>query len=279
VGAKEPTKIQVKEISTQIETEAKQLGLIKEKQKFKYLTDAEAEIFEDIKQSYVRWWKSLPAESKKKFDDDYLVRFTYNSNAIEGNTLSLRDTHLILQDNILPADATSYEYNEVINSRTCMNFIKQYAGELNNQFLLKIHSLLAKNTSIKIVGKYRDHDVIIGGSEHIPPSHRRVPELMHTFFVWYNNNKHRLHPLELACLVHTKFVRIHSFSDGNGRTSRVISNFVLHKNKYPMFIIENKNRRQYYAALEESDKGNERAFVKFVFDNVVEQLRKKTRIK
>lgn len=273
-GAKEPTKTQIKELAGQIESEARERGLLKEKGKYKYLKDGEAEVLQDIKESYLSWWERLPKESKKKFSDDFLVRFTYNSNAIEGNTLSLRDTNLILQENIIPTDATSYEYNEVINSRRCMDFIRKYKGDLNRRLVLKVHSLLTKNTKVEIVGKYRDHDVIIEGSDHRPPPHKDVPELMRRFFIWHNNNKTRLHPLELACLVHTKFVRIHPFSDGNGRTSRVLSNFMLHKHGYPMFIIENKNRSRYYKSLEESDKGNERTFVRFVFDNLTGQLKK-----
>ncbi len=271
-GAKEPTKAQVKELAEHIESEAIAQGLVKEVGKYKYLTDDEAEVLEDIKESYVKWWKGLPKESKKRFSDDFLVRFTYNSNAIEGNTLSLRDTHLILQEIIIPADATSYEYNEVINGRKCMNFVRKYSGDLNKTLVLKVHSLLTRNTGVEIVGRYRDHDVVIGGSDHRPPSHKDVPRHMKQFFTWYNNNKKRLHPLELACLVHTKFVRIHPFSDGNGRTSRVLGNFILHKHGYPMFIIENKDRSMYYRSLEESDRGGERAFVRFVFDSLTGQL-------
>jgi len=275
VGNEEPTKELVAEIAKDIEAEAKALGLIKELQEFKYITDNEAEVLEDVRQNYRGWWNTLPEESKKKYLDDFLVRFTYNSNAIEGNTLSLRDTHLILLDNIIPTDATSYEYHEVVNSRNCMDFVKKYTGDLNKTFVLKVHLLLSENTSIKMTGIYRDHDVIIGGSQHVPPSYMEVQKLMDSFFVWYNNNKKKLHPLELACLAHTKFVRIHPFSDGNGRTSRVLTNFILYKYGYPMFIIENKNRNTYYKALESSDSGDERTFVKFIFDNLIGQLKER----
>lgn len=275
VGKKKPTKQKIKEIAEQIEKEAKKLGLIKKIGKFRFLTDSEAEILEDLKESYKKWRNKLPEEIKEKYDQDFLARFTYNSNAIEGNTLSLRDTNLILQENIIPTDATTYEYSEVINSRECMNFIKSYKGDLNKRFLLNVHKILTKNTKVKIVGKYRNHDVIITGSEHVPPSFREIDRLMKSFFVWYNNHKNSLHPLELACLVHTKFVRIHPFSDGNGRTARILSNFILFKKMYPLFFIENKDRRDYYGVLELSDQGNERAFVKFVFDRIVGQVKSK----
>ncbi len=276
-GNKKPGKRETEKIAKEIEREAEEKGFVKEGGRFRYLRDGEAEVLEDLKEAYRSWFNRLPPESREKVEQDFLVRFTYNSNAIEGNTLSLRDTNLILQDNIIPADATTYEYNEVINSRTCMDFIKSYQRGLSERFLLRVQELLTVNTKVRLVGRYRNHNVIITGSEHRPPDFRELDKLMKGFFVWYNNKKNKLHPLELACLLHTKFIRIHPFSDGNGRTARVISNFILFKSKYPLFLIENKDRANYYRALEESDKGNERRFIKFIFDNVVEQLKSKTR--
>lgn len=273
IGNEEPTEKQIKEAAEKIEAQAKESCLIKEKTQYKYLSDEQAEVLEDIKSAYNKFIKALPQESKQKYFDDFLIRFTYNSNAIEGNRLSLRDTYLILQDNIMPHDATSYEYNEVINGRKCMEFIKQYKGEVNQKFLLELHRLLTENTSVKITGRYRDHNVIITGSSHIPPSYKDLPALMKGFFIWYNNYKKKLHPLELASLAHTKFTRIHPFSDGNGRAARLISNFMLFKNDYPMFYVEARERRKYYDALDESDKGNEKDFVLFIFNNIVEQLK------
>ncbi len=275
VGKEEPTKIQITKISEEIENEARVKGLIKHHSKYTYLTDQEAEVIEDIGGQFKQFLLKLPKESASKYIEDFLIRFTYNSNAIEGNRLSLRDTHLILQQNIMPQDATSYEYNEVINTKKCMEFIRNYKGELNQKFLLKVHMFLTENTSVQMVGTYRDHNVIITGSEHTPPNFKDVSRLMKKLFIWYNNSKKRLHPLELACLLHTNLTRIHPFSDGNGRTARIISNFILYKNGYPMFFVDVKDRRKYYQSLDESDKGNERTFVKFVFDNIVEQLKSK----
>ena len=276
-GVKKPSGEDVKKTAQLIEKEAAEKKLFRKSGgKFKYLREEEAEVLEDLKEAYLQWFNKLPNESREKVTQDFLVRFTYNSNAIEGNTLSLRDTNLILQENIIPTDATTYEYNEVINSRKCMEFIKSYRKDFSERFLLAVHRMLTINTKVEIVGKYRDHDVIITGADHKPPSFKELRKLMKEFFIWYNNNKKRFHPLELACLVHTKFTRIHPFSDGNGRTARVISNFILSKNEYPLFFLETKDRREYYNALEDSDRGNEREFIKFVFDNVVEQLKSKT---
>ncbi len=275
VGKEEPTKIQIAKISEEIENEAREKGLIKHHSRYEYLTDQEAEVIEDIRDQFKQFLLKMPKESASKYIEDFLIRFTYNSNAIEGNRLSLRDTHLILQQNIMPQDATSYEYNEVVNTKKCMEFIRSYNGELNQKFLLKVHKILTENTSVQLVGTYRDHNVIITGSAYTSPNFKEVSRLMKRLLIWYNNSKKRLHPLELACLLHTNLTRIHPFSDGNGRTARIISNFILYKNGYPMFFVDVKDRRKYYQSLDESDKGNERNFVKFVFDNIVEQLKSK----
>lgn len=273
VGNNEPSTELIKRTAEEIEKEAKKSNLIRAKEHYKYLADEKAEVLEEIKDQYKSLIKKLSIEGRTKYEQDFLVRFTYNTNAIEGNRLSLRDTFLILQENIIPKDASSYEYNEVLNSRKCIQFIKKYGGELNKSFLLKIHKILTTNTSVETIGKFRDHNVLITGSPHVPPSYIKVPDLINELFVWYNNNKKRVHPLELACLFHTKFTRIHPFSDGNGRTARIISNFILYKNGYPMFIVDFDNRREYYEALDESDKGNEKVFVDFIFKGIVNKIK------
>ena len=275
VGNDEPSSELIKKTAEAIEKEAKKLNLVKIKNSYKYLKEDQAEVLEEVKCQYQNLIKKLSKEGRDKDEEDFLVRFTYNTNAIEGNRLSLRDTFLILQENIIPKDASSYEYNEVLNSRKCIQFIRSYKGELNKSFLLNIHKILTSNTSVEIIGRFRDHNVLITGSSHIPPSYIEVPDLINELFVWYNNNKKRLHPLELACLLHTKFTRIHPFSDGNGRTARIISNFILYKNKYPMFIIDFNNRREYYEALDKSDKGNEKDFISLIFKIIVNQIKSK----
>ncbi|MBI5065401.1 Fic family protein [Candidatus Woesearchaeota archaeon] len=272
-GNKEPTKEDIKKLADEIETQSLQEKLVKEKTEYSYLKDEEAEVLEDIKSEFNKFMKNLPETARDKYIEDFLIRFTYNSNAIEGNRLSLRDTHLILQENIIPQDVTTYEYNEVLNTKNCMKFVKEYKGDFNKTFVLKVHKLLTKNTKITLVGRYRDHNVIITGSPHRPPSHFEVSGLMVKLFIWYNNNKNKFHPVELACLIHSEFTRIHPFADGNGRTARIISNFILQKNGYPMFFIDVKDRRKYYEALDKSDVGDERSFVKFIFDIIINQLK------
>ncbi|MFH1702065.1 MAG: Fic family protein [Nitrospirota bacterium] len=271
VGEKPPSKEQTKKAVGEIEREALKKGLMKPVSKYTFLSDEEAEKLQDLKEVFNKWYGKLSSVERKKYEEDFVVRFTYNSNAIEGNRLSLRETSMILTENMIPAGATPNDYNEAINSKDCYEFMKEYRKKFNQKFLLKIHELLTKNTNCKIVGSYRDHDVRISGSEWIPPSHEKVKEEMRKVFQWYYSARKKLHPLELGSILHNKIVRIHPFADGNGRTSRVIMNWVLMKNEFPMFYVELRDKIKYYEAVEEGDKGNDKAIVHYTAKVLMEQ--------
>src|SRR3989338_326152 len=163
---------------------------------YTYLSNEEAEKLQDLKEVFRKWYGKLDAVEKKKYAEDFVVRFTYNSNAIEGNRLSLRETSMILTENIIPAGATPNDYNEAINSKDCYEFMKEYAGKFNQKLLLKIHELLTKNTVCKIVGRYRNHEVRISGSEWVPLAHYKIKEEMRKVFQWYYSAEKNLHPVE-----------------------------------------------------------------------------------
>lgn len=271
IGDKPPTKEQTKKAVEGIETEASERGLMKPQSKFTYLSDEEAERLQDLKEVFKRWYGKLDSAGKKKYDEDFIVRFTYNSNAIEGNRLSLRETGMILTENMIPAGATPNDYNEAINSKDCYEFMKGYSGEFNQKFLLKVHKMLTQNTNCRIVGGYRDYDVRISGSEWMPPAHGKVKEEMRKVFQWYYAARKKLHPVELGAILHNRLVRIHPFADGNGRTSRVVMNWILMKNGFPMFYIELRDKIRYYDAVEEGDRGNDEAIVHYIAKVLMEQ--------
>jgi len=271
VGNKPPTKKQTTQAIAEIEAEAIKKGIMKPVSQHKYLNDIEAEKLQDLKEVYLRWYGKLHADEIKKYEEEFIVRFTYNTNAIEGNRLSLRETSMILTENIIPAGATPNDYNETINSRDCYEYIKRYTGEFNQKFLLKIQGLLTKNTNCKLVGEYRDHDVRISGSEWIPPSHKKIKEEIRKIFQWYYGERKKLHPVELGAILHNKLVRLHPFSDGNGRTSRVVMNWILMKNKFPMFYVELRDKIHYYEAIEEGDKGNDEVIIQYIASLLMQQ--------
>jgi Fic family protein len=213
-------------------------------------------------------FNKTPADALPK---DFLIRYTYNTNAIEGNRLTLRQTALVLSDKIAPQGARAGDVIEALNSVDGWNFVKSYKGRLNRAYVCRIQYEITKHTSCRIQGDYRDGEVRIGGSTHVPPVPEKVPKLLDELFKEFYSKRKTLHPVELAALLHNKFVNIHPFTDGNGRTARLLMNWVLLKNKFPPVIIEFVNKEHYYSAIEDADNGVQKTFAVFLAQQLLEQ--------
>jgi len=233
----------------------------------KWLPKDITERIEDLHASVVIF-KSFPNEV---LPTDFLVRFTYNTNAIEGNPLTLRQTALILSDNIAPQGAKTDDVVEVMNGKDAWEFVKGHTGALDEKVLQKVQFEITKNTKCRIQGKYRDSEVRISGSEWKPPLAKKVPFLMKKIVKEYNGLKRKLHPIELAAWIHNKLVQVHPFTDGNGRTARLVMNWVLLRKKYPPVIISVQNKEQYYYVIEFADKGDQKPFAVFLANQLLEQ--------
>ena len=269
-GDKPPSGEEIRTVLDGLDMVAREKGFLKETG-FRYLSSAEAEKLQDIKDSFNKWYGKLGVREKKKFDDDFLVRFTYNTNAIEGNRLSLRETSMILTEDLIPSGVSANDLNEAVNGRECLEYIRGYKGNFGKRFLLKVHWILTKNTGCRLCGRFRDSGVRISGSEWTPPTPAKVDEEIRETIAWWNNSRSRLHPVELAGALHNRLVRTHPFTDGNGRTARVLMNWTLHRSKYPMFTIENREKMRYYKAIEEGDKGNDASYIKYLAEILINQ--------
>lgn len=270
LGNKKPLKEELKKYAQEIEDKSKPLL---KTSNYTYLSEHDAETLQDLRESYNAWFKQIPRSIKEKLDEDFVIRFTYHSNAIEGNRLTLRQTALILKDKVIPSGVRAEDYNEAINGKECLDFLKSYKGELNTRLLEKINGLLTKNTSVVYGGKIRFFDVKIEGSTHTPPPHAEVKKHMLNLFKWYSANKNKLHPFELAALIHAKLTWIHPFEDGNGRTARAVMNFILMKKGFPMFFIPVEKREEYYESLDIADKGDYRDYISRMLQLIIDQIR------
>jgi Fic family protein len=222
---------------------------------------------EDLRASVVVFHKT-PGDALPK---DFLVRYTYNTNAIEGNKLTLRQTALVLSDKIAPEGARTNDVIEALNSSDAWELIKRYKGKLNKKFVCRIQYEITKNTTCRIQGDYRDREVRIAGSEHVPPRPSEVNTLMQKLFEEYDRERKSLHPIELATLIHNKLVKIHPFTDGNGRTSRLLMNWILQRNRFPAVIIEVINKERYYKCIEHADRGEQKYLAVFLAEQMLEQ--------
>lgn len=193
----------------------------------------------------------------KSLHEDLILKWIYNSNAIEGNTLTLIETKVVLEG-ITIGGKSLREHFEVINHKEAIQYIEEIVSnkeELSEWQIKSIHNLILKNIDNDNAGKYRNCNVKISGAEHIPPEPYLLIEQMKELMEWYNNST--LHPIEKAAKLHVDFVKIHPFTDGNGRTSRLLMNFELMKNGYLPVVIKNEYRLEYYKALDKAHTKND----------------------
>ncbi|MHA1972595.1 MAG: Fic family protein [Candidatus Hodarchaeales archaeon] len=210
----------------------------------------------EIKHQYRQVLSKMSVSVLKKYYEDFEVRFTYDSNRIEGSTLTLRETASLLLENYAP----SRSLQDILEAKSHQNLIKEMmrhantSNDLNYNVILEWHHILFKDSKPDIAGKIRSVQVKIAGSDLEVPSPVEIFPLLDEFFQWYHQSKNLLHPLELAALVHYKFVSIHPFVDGNGRISRMMMNYVLFKHNYPLYSLPEKVRNTYYNILARADK-------------------------
>ncbi|MBS3067012.1 Fic family protein [Candidatus Pacearchaeota archaeon] len=227
---------------------------------------------EKLKQLYNEKINSLSKEEFEKFEETFFTELTYNSNAIEGSSLSLEDTNLILNEGLVPKGKTLREINEAKNHKLAINFINNYKGDLDELFILKLHAAILKDISERFAGKYRETSVRIFKSDTNFPDASKVPQLVKNLVYWYKINKNKMHPFEMAILFSTKFVSIHPFIDGNGRTSRLIMNFLLKKKSYPWINIYIKQRTDYLKAVRQANDENYKPILEFCINTLKENL-------
>lgn len=203
----------------------------------------------------------------KKLNEQFTVEWTYNSNAIEGNTLSLQETELVLSRGLTIGNKSLKEHFEVVNHGKAIEFLEGYIQKrklLDEDFILELHSHILKNIDDDQAGCYRNVAVRILGAVHLPPNPGKIPDMMKEFLSWFYSKQHVLPIPVLAALVHYRFVYIHPFIDGNGRTARLLMNLVLIQNGFPPAVILNLDRKKYYRVLRKADQGNLEDFVNFV---------------
>lgn len=205
-----------------------------------------------------------------------IVEWTYNSNAIEGNTLTLSETKVVLEG-LTIGGKSMIEHLETINHREAIFFIEELISNkepLSEWNIKNIHALILKEIDNTNAGKYRSENVVISGAEHIPPKHYEIGDLMQKLIAEYQSEWKGFHPVLRATLLHGEFVKIHPFIDGNGRTSRLLLNFELMQNGYPPIIIKNAERARYYDVLDLAHTTmNYQPFVKLVSELVIESAK------
>lgn len=220
--------------------------------------------------------RPISKETLKSLRESINLEWTYNSNGIEGNTLTLRETQVVLEG-ITVGGKSIKEHLEAINHEKAILFLDDLVKDnepISEWNIKNIHQLILKDIDNENAGRYRKENVTIKGATHIPPDYLKVPELMEKLILTYNTWS-EYHPIIQAALLHGELVKIHPFVDGNGRTSRLLMNLVLMNNGYNPVIIKKESRLKYYEALDKAHTtGDYTDFVKLVNKLEIEMLKK-----
>ncbi|NYZ77543.1 Fic family protein [Candidatus Micrarchaeota archaeon] len=253
-----------KYLGTEIPKDLEHLGK-KPKRVARRLTKKEAAAVDQIAKHYLKKYKL--DKGLWETERDRIVGFIYNTNAIEGNTLTLEETDEVLKGKKI--SKRERDAREVENMKECIDSLFEYDGDITEAMILELHYTEQKGI-MPDAGKYRNVNVRVG--KYVCPEWMKVPFLMAEFVEWYSSARKLLHPFELASLVHLKFVKIHPFRDGNGRMARLLMNFVLLKAGYPLLNIFNDEKTLYYLVLQkyEFDR-KERPFVRYLFEVFIAQ--------
>jgi Fic family protein/DNA-binding XRE family transcriptional regulator len=297
-GTRKPTKDQVVKLASLLEIDYETLMVAWLKEKILYeigqdefalkaLQVAEEEIRYVAKNNTNTLSKSLATllaqidvlkaklDSFRQFDSYRIsqaleLEYTFESNRIEGNTMTLRETDLVINEGLTISGKSMREHLEAINHQEAIAFIKELMKKntsLIEREVLSIHNLILRGIHPEDAGRYRKVQVMIKGSGHTPPQPFLVAKEMEDYFIWYETNKNKLHPVVLAAEMHERLVTIHPFIDGNGRTSRLVMNLILLQHGYVIANIKGDydTRMRYYQTLEAAQtQNNKEDFIFFV---------------
>lgn len=216
--------------------------------------------------------RPLSSDPLKQLLNDIRLRHTYHSDAIEGNTLSLQETRLVLEEGITIGGKPLKDHIEAKNDAEAFDLMMSLAQDnekLSQEIIQRIHECVTKGI-LNHPGCYRTENVGITGADVRPPSYKKIIGLMDAYTS--NINKIGIHPIKKAAYFHHEFVRIHPFYDGNGRTARLLTNFFLITQGYPPIIVKKQDRKKYYETLRKADHGKLSEFALFIAQLINESL-------
>jgi len=226
-----------------------------------------SEDLDRVKAGYARQRKALSQPARRKATSAFATTFTYNSCRMEGSLLTLSETAALLEKGVVPPMKSISDIKEAEAHRDAFYEMLRYRRDVSMRTILYFHRRLFKDSRKEIAGKLRDREVRISGSNIVAPLAVDVrPQLVDLFKRYGKSKAHKLHPVELAGLLHLRLVTILPFTDGNGRVGRLMMNHILNKYGFPMLDIPFERRNGYYRALERSQEtGDDNTFLHWFF--------------
>ncbi|MDI5950096.1 Fic family protein [Flavobacterium yafengii] len=203
--------------------------------------------------------RPLPNIALHKIRESLSIEWTYNSNSIEGNTMSLRETQMVIQEGITIKGKSLREHFETHNHDKAIDYLYSIVNDdynLRSIDILSLHGLVLRSIEDDFAGRIRNGGVRITGANFTPPNANKVLDLLDELIDFINTNPLQLNDIELATVFHHKLIWIHPFFDGNGRTVRLAMNLLLMRSGFPPAIILKNDRKKYYEALNQANGGN-----------------------
>lgn len=221
--------------------------------------------------------RPLPETAVRKLKEHFEVEMTYNSNAIEGNSLTLRETFLVLHEGITIKGKPLKDHLEATNHKEALDFLYDLVEHgkkitISEHLIKSLHQLVTQNIEKEWAGQYRNAPVRITGTPHQPPNALDIPRLMNNLVRFIASGQKKMNHIELVAIAHHKFVHIHPFFDGNGRTARLLMNVLLLHEGYPLAIILKNDRKRYYRVLQSADNGHYNPLVEFIAKSIERSL-------
>ncbi|MBN2014265.1 MAG: Fic family protein [Candidatus Altiarchaeota archaeon] len=219
--------------------------------------------------------RPLPRGALEKLRKQFAIELAYNSNAIEGNTLTLKETQMVIEEGITIKGKPLREHFEAINHQKAFELLESLVKkktQLSGDVIRELHGLVLAGIDDENAGIYRRMNVRILGAVKSPPRFEKVFSLMEEFMGYVGSNPDKLNALELAAIIHYRLVGIHPFTDGNGRTARLVMNLWLMRHGYPVTMVLKVDRKKYYDRLKKADQDEVTPFIDFIARNVERSL-------
>ena len=221
---------------------------------------------EEYRAEYKQLLRNLTQGQMKDILDRFTANFTYESNAIEGSSLTLKDVTLILAENIVPRGKDLREVYETRNTRIANQLLFENKIKITRDGIIRLHNVLMEGTGVARGFKRLPNFLMMRNVKTTPPE--QVDQEMNALIAWYRQHEGNEHPIRLAAEFHSRFEKIHPFEDGNGRVGRVLINAVLLQHGYPPVIIRKTMRQSYFDALAAFDRGYQHKFIRFLMEKM-----------
>jgi Fic family protein len=219
-------------------------------------------------------FRPMSASVVARLGEELSLEWTYHSNGIEGNTLTLQETKVVLSDGMTVGGKSLREHFEALNHHEAIQVLEKMVGDnsrLSSNEIMSIHAVVLQRIEREFAGRYRNAGVRITGANFTPPNALKVDELMNDLIEWVNEVQ-GIHDVVKAALFHHRMVWIHPFFDGNGRTARLVYNLILMRCGYPPAIVLQQDRKKYYDALNQANDGNLQKFILLILQAVERSL-------